>query len=62
MVAGIGPFATICYEPRQIRKEATVVADSGAEMWLMLAASCFDPEREVNSRSGLKGERCTLLP
>jgi hypothetical protein len=39
MVASIGPFAAICGEPRQVRKEATVATDSGAEMWLILAAS-----------------------
>ena len=37
MVAGIGPFATIDCEPRQVRKEATVAVDAGAEMWLVLA-------------------------
>lgn len=43
IVAGIGPFATIGYEPRQVRKEATVVADSGAEVWLVLATiSLYD--------------------
>lgn len=37
IVAGVGPFATISCEPRQVRKEATVAADSGAEVWLVLA-------------------------
>ena len=41
MVEGIGPFAAICGEPRQIRKEATVAADSSAEMWLIPAASIY---------------------
>lgn len=27
----IGPFVAISYEPRQVRKEAAVVADSGTE-------------------------------
>ena|GEM_PF-5674886 len=31
----IGPLATIRCEPRQVRKEATVAADSCAVMWLM---------------------------
>jgi len=35
---GIGPFATISCEPRQVRKEATVAADAGAEERLVLAA------------------------
>ncbi len=37
MVASIGLFATICCEPRQVRKEATVTTDSGAEVRLILA-------------------------
>ena len=37
IVASIGPFATLGCEPRQVRKEATVVADAGAEVWLVLA-------------------------
>lgn len=37
IVASIGPFATISREPRQVRKEATVAADAGAEVWLVLA-------------------------
>jgi len=37
IIAGIGPFATIGCEPRQVRKEATVAADAGAEVWLVLA-------------------------
>lgn len=41
MVVGAGPFATICREPRQVRKEATVVTDSCAEMWLVSTASNF---------------------
>ncbi len=41
LVVSIGPFAAICCEPRQVRKEATVAADSGAEVWLVLAASLF---------------------
>lgn len=39
MAVGIGLFAAICREPRQVRKEATVVADSSAEVRLLLAAS-----------------------
>jgi hypothetical protein len=41
LVVCIGPFATICCEPRQVRKEATVATDSGAEMWLIHTASLF---------------------
>lgn len=41
IVASIGPFATIGYEPRQVRKEATVVANAGAEVWLVLATISF---------------------
>lgn len=41
IVASIGPFATIGREPRQVRKEATVAADAGAEVWLVLATMCF---------------------
>ena len=37
IIASIGPFAMIRYKPRQVRKEATVVADASAEMWLVLA-------------------------
>jgi len=37
IVASIGPFATTGCEPRQVRKEATVAADAGAEVRLMLA-------------------------
>ena len=39
MVICIGSLATINYKPRQARKGATVVVDSGAEMWLMWVAS-----------------------
>ena len=39
MVARIGPLATIGYEPRQARKGATVVSDSGAEVWRVRAAA-----------------------
>ena len=39
LVVSVGLFATLCYEPRQVRKEATVVADAGAEVRLALAAS-----------------------
>ena len=35
----IGPLATIDREPRQVRKEATVVIDSGAGVWLIGFAS-----------------------
>ena len=31
----IGPLATIRCKPRQVRKGATVAADSCAEMWLV---------------------------
>ncbi len=34
MVALMGPFATIDDEPRQARKGAAVVVDSGAGVWL----------------------------
>lgn len=37
IVAGIGHFATISRKPRQVRKEATVVADACAEARLMFA-------------------------
>lgn len=37
IVASVGPFATISCEPRQVRKEATVAADAGAGVWLVLA-------------------------
>jgi hypothetical protein len=30
----VGPLATIRCKPRQVRKEATVAADSCAGMWL----------------------------
>jgi len=30
----VGPPATIVRKPRQVRKEATVVDDSGAGVWL----------------------------
>ena len=39
MVACIGPFATINYEPRQTWKGAAVIANSCAEVWLILAAA-----------------------
>lgn len=38
IAASLGPFATICCKPRQIRKEATVAADAGAGVrlnWLL---------------------------
>ncbi len=35
MVAPAGPLATIHREPRQVRKEATVVVDSCAGVWLV---------------------------
>jgi hypothetical protein len=31
----IGPFAAQSSEPRQIRKEAAVIVDAGAEVWLV---------------------------
>ncbi len=40
--ASVGLFATICCEPRQVRKEATVMTDSGAEVRLTRAASIFN--------------------
>ncbi len=46
MAASIGPFATICCEPRQVRKEATVMTDSGAEVRLICAAS-FEKARKT---------------
>lgn len=39
MAARIGLFAAICCEPRQVRKEATVTTDSGAEVRLIRAAT-----------------------
>ena len=42
IIASIGRFATISREPRQVRKEATVVADTGAEVWLVLAIIGFE--------------------
>ncbi len=39
MVAYIGPLAAIGCEPRQARKGAAAAADSGAEVWLVWAAS-----------------------
>ena len=41
MVAFVGPLATISCELRQARKGATVTVDSGAGVWLALAASIF---------------------
>ena len=41
MAISMGLFAAICCEPRQVRKEATVATDSGAEVRLMLVASIF---------------------
>ncbi len=35
MEAHIGSLAMVCCEPRQVRKEAAVTADSCAEMWLV---------------------------
>ncbi len=37
ILVSIGPFAMLGCEPRQVRKEATVAADAGAEVWLVLA-------------------------
>jgi len=41
MVAFVGPLATIHREPRQVRKEATVVVDSCAGVWLAEVISSF---------------------
>jgi len=41
MVASVGPLATIHREPRQVRKEATVVVDSCAGVWLAEVISSF---------------------
>ena len=41
MVAFAGPLATIHCELRQAWKGATVTVDSGAGVWLALAASIF---------------------
>ena len=41
IAASIGPFATLSCEPRQVRKEATVATDAGADVWLVLAAIGF---------------------
>lgn len=35
MAARTGPLATTSCEPRQARKGAAVVIDSGAEVWLL---------------------------
>ena len=39
MVACIGSPATKSYKPRQARKGATVVVDSGAGVWLVWVAT-----------------------
>ncbi len=39
MVTSAGRFAAIGREPRQVRKEAAVAADSGAEVWLALVTT-----------------------
>ena len=39
LVVRIGLSATICCEPRQVRKEATVITDSGAGVRLVRAAT-----------------------
>ena len=44
LVTDMGPFAAICCKPRQVRKEATVAADSSAEVRLVLVASIFPLE------------------
>lgn len=36
-----GSLAMLASKPRQIRKEAAVVSDAGAEMWLVRAATFF---------------------
>ncbi len=41
MVAQFGPFATIRCETRQVRKEATVAVQLGAEVWLGWVPSSF---------------------
>ena len=41
MVIHIGSLATISRKPRQARKGATVVVDSGAEVMLVWVASTF---------------------
>lgn len=41
LVIRAGLFATLCCKPRQVRKEATVVADAGAEVRLVLVASIY---------------------
>jgi hypothetical protein len=41
MVVRVGPPATIGCEPRQARKGAAVVTDSGAGVWLAWAATLF---------------------
>jgi hypothetical protein len=35
----VGPRAVLGDEPRQVRKEAAVVSDAGAAMWLMPATA-----------------------
>jgi hypothetical protein len=46
---GIGPFATLGCEPRQVRKEATVAADAGAEVWLVSTAMRFIAKCKYNT-------------
>jgi len=41
MVTHVGPLATIFCEPRQARKGATVVEDSGAGVWLVWVTTQF---------------------
>ena len=44
-----GPFAAVCCEPRQVRKEATVTIKLGAEDWRSREA--FYPN-QINELSG----------
>jgi hypothetical protein len=39
MVVGVGPLALLGCEPRQVWKEAAVIIDASAEVWLVQAAS-----------------------
>ena len=54
MVAFVGPLATISCELRQARKGATVTVDSGAGVWLALAASNFSQLVMVLAQASLR--------
>jgi hypothetical protein len=58
MVAPVGPLATIGRKPRQVRKEATVSTDSGAEARLAGAIAFCGPAR---SNGGMDATSLLLL-